>query len=106
MNCDGNVGCKCCKFVGLTSPFGAYSVNTANALQAVNFEKHQRNDKHKAAVICFINNSPDPTIGAPCVDEFKALADEVVHGNGTCNSMKRAKMTFCIAEGQEDLYIL
>ena len=44
MNCDGNVGCKCCKFVGLTSPFGAYSVNTANALQAVNFEKHQRNE--------------------------------------------------------------
>ena len=45
-----------------------------------------------------MENAQDASIGAPAIQEFNDLADEILHGHGTCNTLKRAKMTYCIAE--------
>ena len=93
------LGCKCCKYAGVTvGAFPNYLVKTPAAMQAVNFLKHHESPKHQAAVISYLSDSPDSAIGAPSVSEFNDLCDEIAHGHGTCSERKRAKMTFCLAE--------
>ena len=93
------LGCKCCKFAGVkVGAFSNYEVKTPTGMQAVNFLKHHESRKHQAAVISYLSESPDPTIGAPSASEFNDLCDEIEHGHGTCSELKHAKMTFCLAE--------
>ena len=86
-----------------TGAFPNYDVTTDSALQAVNFLKHEKSPKHKEAVLCYLNNSPDDTIGAPSVQEFQNLADEIRHGHGTMGTLKRAKMTYCLGEAMKSV---
>lgn len=98
------VGCKCCKFAKVDGGAMAnYEVKTASALQSENFRKHESNSKHKAAVIDYINNNPGSLIGAPTEQEFKSLADEALHGHGTCDTLKRSKITYCMSEGMKSI---
>ena len=93
------LGCKCCKFAGVkVGAFSNYEVKTPAGMQAVNFLKHHESRMHQGAVISYLSESPDPTIGAPSVSAFNDLCDEIAHGHGTCSELKRAKMTFCLAE--------
>ena len=98
------VGCKVCKFAKVpVGAFDNYEVKTASALQSENFVKHERNPKHKAAVIDYLNNKPGSLIGAPTEQEFKSIANEALHGHGTCDTLKRSKMTYCISEGMKSI---
>ena len=96
---DGKVGCKVCNFAGvLGGAFAKYEVSSADALQAVNFKKHQSNPKHKSAVVCFLTDSNDGAIGAPSIQEYEELCDNILKGNATCKTQKDAKMTWTLSE--------
>jgi hypothetical protein len=98
------VGCKCCKFAKVdVGAMANYEVKTASALQSENFLKHESNPKHRAAVTDYINNKPGSLIGAPTEQEFKSIADEALHGHGTCDTLKRSKMTYCLSEGMKSI---
>ena len=93
------LGCKCCNFAGVQcGSFPNYAVSTADAMQAVNFLKHQSGPKHKHAVVCFLTGHPDPALGSPSQQEFESLCEEISNGRATCGSTKRAQMTWCISE--------
>ena len=93
------VGCKVCSFADvLGGAFAKYEVSTADGLQAVNFKKHQSNPKHKSAVVCFLTNTKDGSIGAPSIQEYDELYNDILKGKATCNTEKRAKMTWTTAE--------
>ena len=73
-------------------------VSTTDALQAVNFKKHQSLPHHKSAVLCFLTNSPHGAIGAPSIQEYDELCNDILKGNATCKTGKQAKMTWTISE--------
>lgn len=78
--------------------FPNYAVSTADAMQSVNFKKHCRSPKHKAAVICFLTGHPDAALDAPSHQEFESVCEEISQGKATVGTTRRAQMTWCISE--------
>ena len=96
-------GCRVCKFTGLTSPFGTYSVNTPQSLQAVNFDKHAKAKNHRAAVAGYLLGAIDEGLGAPSREEYLALISKIEKGQATLGSQKEAQMTWTLAEAMKSL---
>ena len=92
------VGCRVCKRAGRDcSRFATYEVNTADALQVVNFCKHEGSPRHQAAVEMYLSGRGG-NVDAPSVDEYEALCKEILDGSATCNPLKKAKMTWTLSE--------
>ena len=104
------LGCKCCKFAGLKNgSYPKYEVTTKDAMQTANFEKHDRNPKHRAAAISFLTKTLEWVIDAPTKQEFESLCEAIRQGNATCKTRKMARMTWCLNEAiksEDQKYVL
>ena len=88
------VGCLVCKLACRdVCRFASYSVKTADALQVVNFRKHEGSHRHQAAVEMYLSGQGGGSIDAPPVAEYEALCKEIIDGSATCSPFKKAKMT-------------
>ena len=69
---DGKgVGCTCCHWAGINSPFSNFQAMSVPALQAVNFAKHDRNPTHRAAAAAYAQMQAQQRL-APSYSQMQA----------------------------------
>ena len=102
------VGCRACAFAGFTTRFGLYQVTTVDALQKVNFDKHERSPAHKAAIKAFNDERSGAnvdkamvrrSVNCPPLDTFKQIGDSIVDGSGRIGSTPfKGRVMWCLKE--------
>ena len=119
---DGQgVGCTCCNWAGINSPFSNFQVMSVAALQAINFDKHSRNLTHKAAASAYarmmdqqgLAASASSSAGPPgefqCPNEsdFLEVLKLVNNGCGLLTAKNR-NMVWCLQNAlkQRDMNII
>lgn len=92
------LGCKVCASAGIKhGNFALYQVKSSEAMQAVNFQKHQDYQTHKAAAVAFINQQY-VAITAPPADMFDDICTWLLKGSGVADTAKKSQMVWCLSE--------
>ena len=95
---DRGGGCRICAENGGQGRWSHYGCNTPDGLQLCNFVKHARLPGHKQAVATYLGKAVTIVHEAPTDEEYREICKEILAGNATLGTPKKAKMTYTLSE--------